>query len=291
MKNMKYDIDQMHYLVLHIGEATCAGNWNYKNVCSPFTRIYYILDGTAQIMLADEILQLIPGHMYIIPAFIQHSCICAGKFRHFYIHIYNDADHDMLEDWELPHQIVAPSDILPLIRELYNLCPGMALVHTDPQSYDNSSSLNMSIQKNKQRDVYVRVMSRGIIYRILAEFLKGAKPKEYVYDSRIAKVVQHIRMNIGARPDLDELASISCMSKDHLTRIFRREMKVTPLSYYCKKKMEKAQLRLVTETISVKEIALQLGYDDQAYFNRIFKKFTGMSPSAYRKNYQGRAFE
>ena len=51
---MNNDIDQMHFLVLHIGEACCRENWNYKNICSPFTRIYYVTKGYAQIELPDK---------------------------------------------------------------------------------------------------------------------------------------------------------------------------------------------------------------------------------------------
>ena len=60
-------------------------------------------------------------------------------------------------------------------------------------------------------------------------------------------------------------------------------MKITPLLYINKKRIEKAQLRLVTETTPIKEIAYQLGFEDQTYFNRIFKKSTGMTPTNYRK--------
>lgn len=41
---------------------------------------------------------------------------------------------------------------------------------------------------------------------------------------------------------------------------------------YQQEKNGKAQLRLVTELTPIKEIAYQLGFEDQAYFNRIFKK-------------------
>ena len=83
---MNNDIDQMHFLVLHIGEACCRENWNYKNICSPFTRIYYVTKGYAQIELPDKKQDLHPGLMYIIPAFTTHSYICHGEFCHYYIH-------------------------------------------------------------------------------------------------------------------------------------------------------------------------------------------------------------
>lgn len=283
---MNDDIDQMHFLVLHIGEACCQEDWNYKNIRSPFTRIYYVTKGHAQIELPDRLQDLRPGFLYIIPAFTTHSYICSGEFCHYYIHIYNESDYDILEDWELPTEVRAGHDILPLIRQLQTLCPGMELQQYEPQSYDNHPSLTRNILKNKQREVHARVKSRGIIYQLLAAFLYQAQPKHYAKDERITKVLGYIRDHLGEKPDIDTLADLSCLSKDHLIRIFKREMNTTPLCYINKKRMEKAQLRLITEATPVKEIAYQLGFEDQAYFNRIFKKSTGLTPVNYRKNYQ-----
>ena len=144
----------MHFLVLHIGEACCRENWNYKNICSPFTRIYYVTKGYAQIELPDKKQDLHPGLMYIIPAFTTHSYICHGEFCHYYIHIYNESDHDILEDWELPTEIRTENETLSYIRKLYKLCPGLELTQTDPQYYDNSPALTRNILKNKQRELY-----------------------------------------------------------------------------------------------------------------------------------------
>lgn len=276
-------IDRMHYLVLHIGKAYLRETWNYKNVCSPFTRIYHILEGHAQIEMPDGIHDLRPGYLYIIPAFTPHSCICREAFGHYYIHIYNESDSDILEDWELPTEIEATADTLHLIERLHALCPGMELTQTDPQTYDNDPSLTRRIMENKQRGLGARVESRGLIYILLAGFLQQARPKMYIHDERITKVLEHIRTHLHEKPDLDRLADISCLSKDHLIRIFKREMKTTPLHYINKKKMERAQLRLVTENTPVMEIAYRLGFEDQAYFNRLFKKMTGVTPLHYRK--------
>lgn len=282
---MNSDIDQIHFLVIHIGKAYCLGNWNYKNISSPFTRIYYVTKGHAQIEFQDRIQDLVPGHLYIIPAFTQHCCICHGEFCHYYVHIYNESTHDILEDWELPTGILSDSVTLDNIRRLYELCPGMELIQTDPKLYDNNMTLNSRILKNKQRELHARVESRGIVYLLIAAFLKYGRQKQYVGDKRITRVLEYIRTHLQDNTDLDTLASISCLSKDHLIRIFKREMQMTPLQYINKKKIEKAQLKLVGEKTQIKEIAYQLGFEDQAYFNRIFKKHTGLTPVEYRKAY------
>ena len=51
------------------------------------------------------------------------------------------------------------------------------------------------------------------------------------------------------------------------------------------KKIEKAQLMLVTSNMPVKNIASSLAFDNYSYFNRLFKKMTGVTPQEYRSSY------
>ena len=55
--------------------------------------------------------------------------------------------------------------------------------------------------------------------------------------------------------------------------------------YINQKKIEKAQLILVTDEMSVKNVAFALSFDDYSYFNRLFKKTTGLTPQEYRNSY------
>lgn len=282
---MNSDIDQMHFLVLHLGEAYCMKDWNYKDVCSPFTRIYYVVEGHAQIKFPDKIQDLYPGHMYIIPAFTPHSYICDGRFIHYYIHIYNESERDILDDWVLPTEIEAKNEILRLVRRLHELCPDMELQQYEPRSYDYAAARLQNLMKNKQRTLAARVESRAIIYLLLSYFLRTAYPKRQAQDERIKEVLNYIQINIGKKIFMKSLVDISCMSKDHFIRIFKREMYMTPINYVMKKKIERAQLKLITENTEVKEIAYQLGFENQGYFNRVFKRFTGLTPLAYRRSY------
>ena len=104
-------------------------------------------------------------------------------------------------------------------------------------------------------------------------------------DNRIAKAVRFIHKHIAEEIELEKLAEISCLSKDHFIRLFKKGMGTTPLQFVNQKKIEKAQLLLLTEELAVKEIAFRLAFEDYSYFNRLFKKITGMTPQEYRRLY------
>ena len=46
---MNLQVEQMHPLVLNVGLAVHNADWNWKNVNSPFTRLYYVTEGRAQL--------------------------------------------------------------------------------------------------------------------------------------------------------------------------------------------------------------------------------------------------
>ena len=284
---MNLQVEQMHPLVLNVGLAVHNADWNWKNVNSPFTRLYYVTEGSAQIELPDGIYTLSPKHMYFIPAFTIHTNICKSNFVHYYLHIYEDhySDNDWLDHWKFPVEIEATDLDLALFKRLCEINPHMTLQKSDPTTYDNNPTLMQNLIKNRQRAFCDKVESRGIVFQLLSRFFKQGQSKIEMEDNRIAKTVLYIRKHLNEAIELEKLAETSCLSKDHFIRLFKKELGTTPLQYINQKKIEKAQLLLITEELAVKEIAFQLAFDDYSYFNRLFKKTTGVTPQEYRRLY------
>ena len=278
----------MYFLTLNVGYAYQNADWNWKQVSSPFTRLYYVTKGCARIVFPDKVQELTPGHLYLIPAFTTHSYECEGLFEHYYIHIYEDAQSDsgFLDDFNFPIEMSATEIDLLLFQRLCEINPTMRLQQSNPMSYDNNPMLLQSIAKNKQRILCDRVESRGILYQLIARFLKDAQLKSETADDRIQKCLTYIRKNINQNIKIDILAEIVYLSRDHLIRLFKKETGLTPIQYISIKKMEKAQLLLVSGNMSIKEIAIMLSYEDHSYFNRLFKKITGKTPQDYRNEYR-----
>ena len=281
---MLQSIDQLHLLVLNVGLAIHNADWNWKNVNSPFTRLYYINEGIAKLKTPSGIHELKPNHLYLIPSFMLHSYICDSHFSHYYMHIYEDhqSESSFLEDWNFPFEIPASKLDLALFKRLCDINPAMGLPQSDPTTYDNSPTLIQNIIRNKQRTFSVKVESRGIVYQLVSRFLKEAKPRIETKDTRIQKTLSFIRKKLYEPTDINILSEITNLSKDHFIRLFKKEVGTTPLQYINQKKIEKPQLILITEDMPVKNIAYMLGYEDHSYFIRLFKKTVGITPLEYR---------
>lgn len=283
---MNFSVDQLRLLTLNVGLAHHDGDWNWKNVRSPFARLYYVTEGEAQISIESRLFTVTPGHLYFIPAFTEHSCICNSSFSHYYIHIYEDQQGiGVLDDWEFPVEVNASPFDLELIKRLCYINPFMRLTESNPLVYDNHTTLVNNIQMNQRRPFCDKVESRGILYILMSHFLKLAVSKVEVKDDRIHQTLAYIRKHLDTSLDIKLLAEKACMSKDHFIRIFKSETGETPNVYITKRKLEKAELLLVTTDMPIKNIADALGYEDSSYFNKLFKKHAGITPQQYRENH------
>ena len=286
---MNYPIEKFDVYTLNVGYSCNNADWNWKNIQSPFARLYLVLNGKAKIVLPDGTYELTPGHLYLIPAYTRHSYICTSHFSHYYLHIYEKqtCETSILEEFNMPVEVEAEEYDMKLFEKLVHLNPFMKLPSSNPNSYDNHQTLVNNMQMNVKRPFFEKVESRGILFILLSRFLKNASPKVEVSDDRIRQALALIRHNLNKHLDIATIANEVCMSKDHFIRTFKKEVGTTPNTYIIRRKMEMAQLLLLTSDNPVKSIAAQLGFTDDSYFNRAFSNLSGNFPAnvciCYRK--------
>jgi signal transduction histidine kinase/AraC-like DNA-binding protein len=81
-----------------------------------------------------------------------------------------------------------------------------------------------------------------------------------------------------------KLARAVNVSEDYLTRVFRRELGISPWTYLTRYRIQQARLLLARGETAIQAVAAQCGFRDQAYFCRVFRRLTGVPPLEYRKN-------
>jgi AraC-like DNA-binding protein len=276
-------------ILLHTGLAHQHADWNWQNVRSPFARIYYIVEGNAQVLLPDKMLDLRAGHLYLIPPFTTHHYVCKGHFVHYYVHFYEKSEvspQGIFDEWDMPNESDSNAGDLSLFKHLCQLMPDLQLQASDPETYDNHSQLIEMLKEENRRPLHERMEVQGILQILLSRFLRYAHQRLLLCDRRIQQTLTYIHRHLGDRIELDKLAEETCVSKDHLIRLFKQATGETPVNYIIRRKLEQAELLLTTTSMSVKNIAAELGYDDTSYFIRVFRKHSNMSPQEYRNTWQ-----
>lgn len=96
--------------------------------------------------------------------------------------------------------------------------------------------------------------------------------------------------NISSKLQLAELARMLSISERTLFRRFKRVTGVTPNTYLQNVRIESAKSHLTLTDDSIEKIAASVGYGDKAFFSRVFRKHTGLTPRAYRSMSRQRQF-
>ncbi len=285
-------VDGLNLMLLNVGLSTHDGTWNWQSINSPFARIYYVKEGEARTKFGDKTYILCKDHLYLTPPFTLHDDECDSLFSLFYIHFYEKlTDRESIFDrYELPVEVEVSKLDLLLVERLLAINPNRGLSNFNPAHYDNMPTFSQTVAANSKVPMHVMVETQAILQQLISRFLEMRKKKAYDMDRRINDSLQYIHTNINKDLSIAELSVMFCLSNDHFIRLFKKEIGCTPLKYINIKKIEKAQLLLITTEMSIREVAMELSIDNISYFNRIFKQAIGKRPSEYRKEFTNRKF-
>ena len=99
----------------------------------------------------------------------------------------------------------------------------------------------------------------------------------------IHQATRYIRAHYAEKLTLDSVAGQVYLSPTYFSRIFRQETGVTFNAYLNAVRIEQSKKLLTDQSVRLIDISLMVGFDNQSYFTKVFKKITGMSPLQYRE--------
>ncbi len=99
----------------------------------------------------------------------------------------------------------------------------------------------------------------------------------------IHKTMYFIRQNFEKKISLDDAAKEVYLSASYLSKIFKDETGISFNRYLNNIRIEKSKALLLSERIRLTDISVMVGFEDQSYYTKVFKRTTGILPSVYRK--------
>jgi transcriptional regulator GlxA family with amidase domain len=102
-------------------------------------------------------------------------------------------------------------------------------------------------------------------------------------DRRVHIVISMMKSNLDQNFSIRDLACVVNLSSSRLRDLFARDTGLSPVRYFRRVRMERAKELSADTWLSVKQIALQVGFKDRSHFEREFKLIYGLSPAQYRK--------
>lgn len=129
------------------------------------------------------------------------------------------------------------------------------------------------------------LMMELILQKLSIDNIEKRVKKEVSHgnSSRLDKVCDYMRANLYKNPSVQGIADFFGYNTEYFIRMFKAQLGVTPKQYITELQIDKAKFLLTTTNDKIKEIAHQIGIDDEKVFLKRFKKYEGLSPTQFRK--------
>ena len=232
--------------------------------------IHYVLSGQGTIRLEGRSCRVSANNFFILPP---HSNATYSPDKHdpwsyIWIEISGTAMRTVLDGTTMRHDNFVFSDaeghpVEKLLKEM---------VEADNAAAENAEGLLVT----------------GYVYRLLA-FLLQNHPKEQMQTSskkeETTKIISRyltIHYNDPAL-SIQSVAERFGFSPSYLTRLFKEQIGITPIQFVDDVRMKKAIELLNHRTLTINQIAEAVGYSNQFYFARRFKRYFGMPPTLYKQ--------
>jgi len=143
------------------------------------------------------------------------------------------------------------------------------------------------IDEFTQRPPGYEMACRGLMQQILISLWRGQADMKMKVLSKHGEAMHRLAAMMEARPEEDwsygTLAQFSNLQEDYFAKLFKEVIGMPPNKYLQMIRHREAR-RLLRETEqTIEAVGERVGYQDLHYFSRIFRKWEGMSPRAYRK--------
>jgi AraC-like DNA-binding protein len=234
-------------------------HWSGEHRHDHFNRLYFAVDGHAKLCLPGRCLDIVPGNLYLIPAFTTHRHHCSGHLTLFWSHFTATVDGE---------------------RGLFEAAPGIH-VHAAPSvaTTDLFARLCVAAAGSSSSDVVLR---SALILELLAPFARVAEEANHHDRERFLPVLAALDDHPEGSHSITKLAALVDMSPDHFTRRFRTQFGLTPARYKQRRRLALAQRLLWESDVTIDAVARRCGFCDGFHLSKVFRRELGTSPSTYR---------
>jgi AraC-like DNA-binding protein len=158
------------------------------------------------------------------------------------------------------------------------------VIHLQEEKLEISNYISEISSEYSNKNVGYQDMINSLLQAVIIKIYRLLGHTHKYQESSICQEVKKcIEENVSQKLTLNDLASHVHVSPYHLIHIFKEEVGMAPIQYLIHCRILEAKRFLEQSNLSVRDIGLIIGYENENYFNLLFKKMVGIPPGKYRK--------
>ena len=187
------------------------------------------------------------------------------KTEVYWVHFTGWKVEEYLERYELPHdENVFYTGVSPDYPWIYN-----------------QMIRELQLQRVNHEDMISLYMHH--IFITINRYIKERRETKNDTINDIERAAHYFKDNYNKQISIEQYAAEHLMSVNWFIHSFKSIMKMSPMQYIISLRIAMAKGYLENSTKNIAEISNEVGYENALYFSRLFRKYTGMTPTEYRK--------
>lgn len=270
------------------GHFIAKAPWIHKKRIIDSFEIIIGVSGTAFIQQDNERYEVIPGKVLLLLPHHTHLGyeVSEPNVSFYWFHFNFHNSYNILTDKEGIYEI-------SLAKNKSRSDNNSLLIPTilKPKNIDKINIIFHQLMHIANSNYYTSQSCNFLLTYLLTELSEEAicnyydSLEEDSSNRKIANILEWIRVHSAEDISVEGLAELFSYNKDYLSRIFKQKTGMNILEYIHLIKISKAKSQLYESDKTIKQIAFSLGFNDEKYFMKLFKKYENMTPSEFRNAY------
>lgn len=233
-------------------------------------KLYQLTEGSAYVCSEQSEFRLEKGKMYFINGSKLVKQYCKEQFSTYWMHFLPKDLMIYQALLELPAVVEIQTTTLSLINLEKSLDLLLDYINIKASSWEYA----LSIMK-------VQTLIQNAVMQLTQNCNISTMPTQIF---RLEPAVHYINANYKENIHLEELACKCNVSPNYFHKIFKQTFRITPANYIILLRMNAALQLLKDNRSTIKDIAFELGFTDNAHFCKTFKKYYSITPKEYQRS-------
>lgn len=247
--------------ISHIFHVCLDKKWHSENRTDNINRLYFVFDGEAYLTVNGERIDLLPNHIYLIPANLNYSYGCDDYMEKIFVHfsLCIIPNKELLSDMQRVFIFEADSDRMEQIRD-------------------------MLYKENMQASMFLK----SYIYKLLSDISTPIDERicqDVIIFKKYFRLYQYITDNLYADVTIEDICRETGFSRRYISYRFKQDTGQTLKEYFTALIVDRLKYMLQCTNMPVKTISAELRFNNEFYCSKFFKKHTGLSPREFRKKH------